>query len=265
MTETETQEVVREPQAPQAGTPRGRSVVGRILRWIGRMLLVVLIGAALGVGIYMGARRLYQDVIAPVQEYGTRLDDLEATLSAVQDEARRARQAEADRAAEWEGRLALQSEQLASLEANLEDLARQLGEVNASLQDLSDRTDDLEAIGPEVSALAGQLTAIEEALAAEEIPAQRVAKQLQLMRVMALLTRSRLWIEQGNYGLASEDIQAALATVEPLMGGEVEDEELVTLRGHLDAALDAVLSSRNLAEEQLELAWKVLLSITEQP
>ncbi|GEM_PF-1378545 len=265
MTEVDTQEVSREPQTPQEGVPRGPSVVARVLRWAARMLLVVLIGAALGIGVFLGARSLYRDLVVPVQEYGVRLDDLEAALNAIEAERRSASQAEAARAAEFEGRLAVQSEQLAVLEAGLEDAKDQIGEVRASLDDLSERTTELKALEGEFGALSDRLAAIEDALEAEEIPAQRVARQLELMRIMVLLTRSRLWIEQGNYGLASGDIQTALEIADLLLGEEAGDEDTMALRGHLAAALDAVLAQRNLAEEELELSWKLLLAMTEQP
>ena len=265
MTEADTQEISREPQTPQEGAPRGPSVVARVLRWAARMLLVVLIGTALGAGIFLGTRRLYRDLVMPVQEYGARLDDLEAALNAIEAERRSASQAEAARAAEFEGRLAVHAEQFAVLEAGLEEAKRQLGELSASLDDLSERATELEGLESEFGALSDRLAAIEEALEAEEIPAQRIARQLELMRLMALLTRSRLWIEQGNFGLASEDIQAALEIADLLLGEDGEDENSAALRGHLAAALEAVFTQRNLAEEELELSWKLLLEMTEQP
>ncbi len=57
--------------------------IGNVLRWLLRLIFILIIGAAVGVGIYFGAIYVYQQYIAPVQVHTIRLDILEAQ----QDEA----------------------------------------------------------------------------------------------------------------------------------------------------------------------------------
>jgi hypothetical protein len=124
----------------------------------------------------------------------------------------------------------------------------------------------LEQAKKELDSTGEQLQELQATVDAGELPAEQVRANLQLMRVMNLMTRARLWIEQDNFGLASEDIRAALDLIQPLAADEISDDEspsqLQQIADQLTLALDAVRTDPVLTEEELEIAWKLLLEAT---
>jgi SMC interacting uncharacterized protein involved in chromosome segregation len=262
--EMETQQ--KRPPQKEKASPEEPSLIMRVIRWVFRMLAVVLLGIALGAGIYYGVRRIYRDTIEPLQTLDQRMMEMEATVSELNAALRDERNSTARQISELQGRIAAQAEDIASLSAQTSRIEIQIEGQGEALEAVAELRAGLEQAKKELDSTGEQLQELQATVDAGELPAEQVRANLQLMRVMNLMTRARLWIEQDNFGLASEDIRAALELIQPLAADEISDDEspsqLQQIADQLTLALDAVRTDPVLTEEELEIAWKLLLEAT---
>jgi uncharacterized coiled-coil protein SlyX len=230
----------------------------RALRVILRLIVVLLVGIGLGVGAYLGIPALYRQYIEPVQVNTQRLVDLEQAFQQAQADARQDRTTWNERLAAVEARLAAQAEAVAALQADIAQQGQDLDDLSSLPRRVADLAGDLEDTTTRVADL-------EASLAAADSPTQRLGRQLQLIRAMELLTRARLWLTQGNAGLASQDITSARTLLAGLLAAAPEEEAaaLEAIIARLDLALEDLTTSPVVAADDLEIAWQLLFAATE--
>lgn len=236
----------------------------RVVRVILRLAVILVLGITLGAGIYFGVPRLYRDFIAPIQENQQRLTDLELALEKEKESASRQIAQLGDRLAEVEGRQAMQAEELAAAQASLESLRTLQTEQASELARLDDLAEELAGLSQDYQEIETRLTALESDLTSLEIPAGRIGRQLQLIRVMTLLTRARLSLVQDNLGLAAADIETATQILAETIasGSQVDALTLNPILDRLELALEDVRLSPVIAADELEIAWKLLVEAT---
>lgn len=257
-------------EAVQGEEVERRSEVPGVMRKLGRVLfrtlVAIIVGLAIGIGLYYGALRLYREAIEPIQGYGDRILDLERRLDLLSKDMEVESQELNDRQASIEGRLAMQAEALASVEALVdaaqEDLREQRGILNA-VGELEGQVEDLTIAVDNVSSLVEQF---ELEIVAGDLTAQRVQRTATYLRAMSLLTRAQLELDRDNYGFAAEQIAAARAVMSGLIvvdetsGESVGDEALVGLiLERLDAVLLDLPSRPAVAGDGLEAVWKLFM------
>lgn len=257
-------------EAVQGEEVERRSEVPGVMRKLGRVLfrtlVAIIVGLAIGIGLYYGALRLYREAIEPIQGYGDRISDLERRLDLLSKDMEVESQELNDRQASIEGRLAMQAEALASVEALVdaaqEDLREQRGILNA-VGELEGQVEDLTLAVDNVSSLVEQF---ELEIVAGDLTAQRVQRTATYLRAMSLLTRAQLELDRDNYGFAAEQIAAARAIVSGLIvvdetsGESVGDEALVGLiLERLDAVLLDLPGRPAVAGDGLEAVWKLFM------
>ncbi len=257
-------------EAVQGEEVERRSEVPGVMRKLGRVLfrtlVAIIVGLAIGIGLYYGALRLYREAIEPIQGYGDRILDLERRLDLLSKDMEVESQELNDRQASIEGRLATQAEALASVEALVdaaqEDLREQRGILNA-VGELEGQVEDLTLAVDNVSSLVEQF---ELEIVAGDLTAQRVQRTASYLRAMSLLTRAQLELDRDNYGFAAEQIAAAraimsgLIVVDETSGESVGDEALVGLiLERLDAVLLDLPSRPAVAGDGLEAVWKLFM------
>ncbi|MFN2147583.1 MAG: hypothetical protein ACK2T2_04270 [Anaerolineales bacterium] len=276
MTEELKQESTQ-PEAAQVDSPAdapelrsGPNLAGRIGRFLLRLLVVVVLGAALGAGLFYGAIRLYRDAIEPLRTLDTRLADLQLQIDRLQETQGEQTADMRDRLTTLEGRMAALNEQVSELEARAGILQEDQNALETRVEDLKPIEAQLDAVAADQETLAMRMQGVEDMVASEELPAQRVARDLQLLRAMTVMTRARLSLSQLNLGLAQADLGAANDILAILVGtgtGVAEgtapaDSRLVEASDHINAALTSVLSRPAVAEDELEIAWKLLIELT---
>ena len=94
----------------------------RFLRLVLRIVVLLILGIGIAVGAWYGLPKLYRDFIAPVQENQQRLDQLEASLETSGEMIDTQIAQVGDRLVELEGRLAVQAEEIAALQALVDGL-----------------------------------------------------------------------------------------------------------------------------------------------
>jgi uncharacterized coiled-coil protein SlyX len=233
---------VEEPQAiPPESTPKRPSFgqrVKRVLLFLLRLILVLVILAALAVGISYSLPLLYQKYIQPVrdntaqlEQLNTRVAENQITITGLQTQLQ-AIQTE----------LARQSESLSGLDGRVQTVEGQIQKHTQTLVAL----EQLQNITQEEN----------KSLNAE------MMRQIDLMKSMELLSRARLFMYQSNFGLARQDVQTArdlLVALQPTAPENLAGD-LTEIIHRLDLTLSNLPAFPVAASDDLDIAWQVLLA-----
>lgn len=136
--------------------------------------------------------------------------------------------------------------------AQQSEMQTALGELTASLSALDESTarnrDDIQALG------AGQTS--------EKAALATLQRELQLIKVVELLARSRLFLAQGSPGLAQQDVQSGRSLLVVLQGTapSYQAGPLAEMIARLDAILENLPGTPVSAAADLEVAWQLLLN-----
>jgi hypothetical protein len=212
--------------------------LGRFLRFLVRLFLVIIVGAAIGVGLYFGLPWLYQRYVVPVEQNTSNLVELQS------------RQEQTE-------------QQLVDLQSKLQMLATVQDQHDQSLTDLDQRLGEVEK---EITPHTESLSALEKIQAdlqqQNKSASAELERQIDLLKAMELLSRARLFMYQSNFGLARQDVQIArdlLATVQPDAPKPLATElEAVILR--LDMTSSNLPDFPVAASDDLDIAWQILLA-----
>jgi chaperonin cofactor prefoldin len=244
-----------------------------------RLVFVLVIGIALGVGVYFGIPLLYNRFILPVQEntikitnlealheqdknqLTQRLDDLQTRLEALatqndQDKETiaelRAQVAEAQSASE-----VLQKAQETYLD-RLDTLQNSLDKVTATLEAMDKK---VAGLVDDFNRQQGDIQTMQEVLTGQDTPVAALRRELQMVKAMELLTRSRMFLLNKDIGLAQADIQTARDLllevqlgVQPFQAGTIQD-----IVNRLNLAITNLAVVPGLADQDLEVAWQLLV------
>ena len=123
---------------------------------------------------------------------------------------------------------------------------------------LVDINNSLEQFGSSISAVEEKSQELEARLFSDDEPINQLRRDIQLLKAMELLTRSRLFLSQDNLGLAEDDIQSARELLSNLQVPETQAEVLVDTIERIDQALDNLPLSPDLAAQDLEIAWQLI-------
>lgn len=240
-----------QPAPAPSGATRGPGAwLHRARRVALRLLLAVILGIALGAAAFYGVPALYQDFIQPRQSNAQRLSDLEEAVRQEHELDRQERASLALRLSQLETRLAALQAQADAQARELDLLANMPGRAARLEQDIEQALADI--------------AALQDALGAADAPSQRLARQLQLVRAMELITRARLWLVQSNFGLAADEIDSARQALEALVATAPAEEaaRLRPIADRLAMALTNVETAPVVAADDLEIAWKLLVAAT---
>ena len=272
---------VEETTTPPSSGDQFRSGCSSFLRAVLRLLLVVFFGILLGYGLFFGVPKLYQRYILPVQ---TRIQDLENArlqqdqntqqlLQQIQELQKRINALEMRSDTDNQAISELNSyltaiplTQQAQLDASSATQAAAkvtVDEINSALETLDNRlariASALEKTNTEANSLNDQVKSLEGQIQAEDAPVAALRRELQLVKAMELVTRSRLFLVQNNLGTAEQDIIAARDLLAALAVPSYQAEALASIIAHLEAASNSLPETPVLASEELEIAWQLLV------
>ncbi len=265
----------QKPSAPSFGQRVGKAFLALI-----RAILLLLIVVAIGALLVWSLPRLYTQFILPVQEHTARIEDLQTQ----QD----------DLAAQFVEQNAALLERIQALEEQQDGDKQTIDELNAQIRALQDRLDDfarqqetsqaelenlrqdLDALTVTLDALDAQYAALEKGinnnregltllsdyLTSQEAPLAVVYRQVQLVKAMEQLTRSRLSLELGDAGQARSGVEDARALLLDLraftFGAQTDAVDAIIER--LDLTLQDFDKSPSLVLNDLENAWQLLMA-----
>lgn len=255
----------------QGNVPQGRSAndesggIGRALAVLLRVLFVVVLAIALALAVYFGVPRVYRDWIQPVRENSARIEALERAQAAYQSDQEARLGRIGDRLASLEGKLGAQAEGIADVGARVETLDETGSELEAQIASLGDLESQIEDIKGALDDTTESLDQVRQDVVDLGNPSEELALNLQLLRVMELVNRSRLWLVQGNFGLAGQQIEMGIEAMDALVGQASQEDTksaLMAIRDHLSAADERLRVSPVVADNELEIAWRLLLEAT---
>lgn len=225
-----------------------RSAGRRLVVTLTRLILVVLIGVAIGAGAYFGLPLAYRGLVEPVRLNAERIDELEGGLDRTRDDLTELAERSAEQSAELEAASVETRERLAELqvatEGDLADLGNQLDSLAGDL-DALDR------------AIGAQAESLDQALETQPEPDAELRRELGITRALVHLLRARLWLVENDQGAAADEVQAALEVLQGIDG-------LASAVARLEQALAELQATPLVAAEDLEIAWMLLLN-AEQP
>jgi Skp family chaperone for outer membrane proteins len=273
--------------SPSSGQKFWRGL-GWLVKFILRLLFVLVIGVLLGAGIYWsasyGIAMVNQQIFQPIQNHTRQLADLESRYA--QDYSRLNEQSQAlqERIDALESQGDTTRETLDSLETRLMTTEAALSEmqiaIDAARENLSTLETQQTTFGPDITKLQSALTQLEtvvddltettasitsdvEALSVtvkDESPLVSVRTEVQVLRAMELLTRARLQLAQNNSGAATTEVQEARNVLLALSATVPADQQsaLTAVVQRLDLGLANLPNAPRLAEDDFEIAWQLL-------
>ncbi len=98
----------------------------------------------------------------------------------------------------------------------------------------------------------------EELLNSENSPLEKLRHEIELSRVIELLSRGRLYLAQSNFGSAKADIQAARDLLAELAAEN--DKTLQSAIARLDIGLENLPDFPVVAIGDVDMAWQLLIN-----
>lgn len=221
----------------------------RAIKVLLRLLVSIVLGFSIGLGLFWGGKTLYQLAVGPGPSYDQQMQEIQEEVAQLRLELA-ARDLEID-------------ERRSELESLVNDGADTI-------------TAQFEAINEQMTVLAAELAVgtdrlytLEMTLSEAGHPVDEMQGQLQLIRAMTLLSRAQFWMSEANFGQASDDLASAramISTQTEKWRGEAENEDRIKVLDEvvdrLDIALEDILMQPSIAEDEIEIAWKLLIVLT---
>ena len=231
-------------------------VLRAILRTILTLILVIVIIAALGLAGYYGYVYIHNEAVVPAQNarassayLSTRQAQTNLSLSQISGQVARLADSGSQNAAKIDSLNSSVSELQTAVQNQSQTLSR-LDGLEASLNSLSQRFDAN-------STTTGELQAT---LAASDFSFHDLQTQIKLLQVMELLNRSRLYMQQSNYGLAGSDIDNARQILLALQPGlpSYQQQTAGLWIQRLNLVTSDLPTYPALASNDLDMAWSML-------
>jgi archaellum component FlaC len=263
--------------------------LGWFLRFLLRLVFVLVIGALLGGAIYWGATygiaTLNRQLFQPIRNHTFRLNELEVQTTYYNEQMTQRLQALQERIDTLEKQGDTTRETLSSVQARLETSEALLGDVQKALDSAQKVVDQLqseqEGLAPSVKVLEKSLDELAKALdtldntvsqTVKDVDAlteqvddstalDKVRTEVQVLKAMELLTRARLLLAQGNPGSAMAEVQEARNVLLALQADvpEFQQTALLAVVQRLDLSLTNLPDAPRLAADDLEIAWQMLV------
>jgi TolA-binding protein len=250
------------------------SAFGTFFRALVRLLAIIAFIVLIGVAVFFAIPALYRQYIQPIwtsvdqlnqfqaEQMQTnaqilgRLDDIQARINALEIRSDSEAQSIDELRAALEGIPSTQQASFALLESTQTADLAMLNQISTDLNTLDKKVTRLSNAFEQTNA---QVQDLDRQLQAEDAPIAVLRRELQIVKAMELLSRSRLFILQNNLGLAEDDLGAArdlLASMK-VAASQVQAQKDIIAR--LDLAMGNLPGSPVLAAEDLEIAWQLLL------
>lgn len=255
-----------------------------------------VLGAILGILAFLGLAVLYIQYVQPLQEsveeldarmqqnedqISRRMDNIADRLAVIEDQSDSFKEALADLEVQLEAIEASQeilaagqseiAEDIQALDTEVSDMETRLGALESDLQAYISIKETLQAkletLQVDVEAASSFITGFNQnaETLSDQITSygerwQALENEIQLLKAMELLTRSRILLVQGNTDLARADIQDARDLLADLSGkvSDFQETALLEITSRLDNVLERINTAPTSVVNLLESAWKML-------
>lgn len=236
------------------------------LRGLLRLILVLLVGFLVGAGIYMAGNYLFQQAIYPTQQNTSQISKLNERMEEQWNLSQQRNQDIENRIVSLENGQTVLEDHLAEVTTNLNNYQQDLENLTNQQEDLQTRLDDIETSIDDLKKAQNELANVDEqisetlaAQSKEEI-LQPVWNELNVLKVMQQINRSRTFLLEDNYGMARQELEIANKIIETLLTQvpENESDQVLLWKARNDLAMSHLPENPVLAREDLEILWNLL-------
>lgn len=267
----------------------GQRLWSALIRLLALITFLLLIGAITAGGIigFIEIQRLANQVDATGQRVGLLRSDVDTLMAGNPDQDAQLVTLQTTISA-LESRLAVAEESLvADLTSQQEMLntlvdvaeanSNQAGTLETNLMALNDALvalqQDINENGRQIDALGGEIDGVETAVLtldqavidineqlADDEALSQVEEAIALFRVWELISRARLRLLENNVGLAANDVESSIRTIDGLLALEtaVDPDGLQMVQARLALAFASLPNNPSMANADLESAWDEL-------
>jgi chromosome segregation ATPase len=254
-----------------------------------KVLIVLVVLGALGAALYLGGPLLIDEyLLKDVRVNSEQIQDVSAELEANAEFMEQRLSDLHNRIEALEIQNDTDQQVIDDLSIQLDEAQNTLQEQSAALEDLGDLRSSLDDVRAQLALFEDQInelddnlgdfqtelrllnqSALENQQALKELRDRQDAEdtvgtlrqELELLKVMELITRARVSIGQDNTGFAGDDLQSAqdiLASLSQELPA-FQAEYLSNIAQRLDLASNNLTGAPGLVDEDLEVAWQLLL------
>lgn len=243
------------------------SGLGTAVSWLLKLLLVVILGALVGVGGYLAIPSLYLGIYRPVESNAQRIDQLSTQVGAAQGEADSALATLASGQAGLEATLAAESRSSSGIGGDLQQLQATQASLGLAVGRLSNVPEQLATMRAQTTTLASEVQALSTAMATPTPSGQDLAVTTQILRSMQLITGAQLALQGGNGGEADADLSRARDGLSALIaiGPPSLTDPLTQVVKRLDLARQEIKSNPAIAGADISVAWRLLADLSAAP
>lgn len=268
-------DVVLQPQQDEPGNKRRNDhPLVTVFKGLVRLILVILVGAALGLLVYLSYALVFRDLVLKPSS------DIQQSLSVAETRQALTQERVDDRLSEYNERLSvlesqhsLDAETISELQSDVEALQLAVESQTALLE----RIAELEATVVDIFAQAElmneqieentegvqhlQATLQSEGALSSKAENEALLREVRLLHALELLDRSRLYLLQNNLGLASQDILLARELLLLIYEDAPQDQQvlLVDWIDRLEGVAGLLPRSPGLASTDLEMVWNRMI------
>lgn len=253
---------------PEAGAEEQRpSGLRRAVSWTLKLLLVMFLGAVIGVGAYLTLPSLYRGFYDPVRSNAHRIDLLSTEIVAARRESDRTLGTLASGQAGLEATLAAESRSSSGMGGDLQQLQATQSAFGSALGGLSSVPEQLATMRAQTTALAGEVQALGTAMATPTASGQDLTVTTQILRSMQLITQAQLALQGGNAGEADADLSRARDGLSALIanGPQSLADPLTQVVKRLDLARQELKNNPAVAGADISIAWRLLADLSAGP
>lgn len=243
--------------SPESQPPSG---FARFLRALLRIFLFLIICVILAVGAYFGFQYLYQQAIVPAQESRMEANSIKTSVDTSLNETSQRMETLQQRIDALELQQTQDAETIAQLQAELEIVREANTRQDDTLKRLDDLSQQVTSLRATMSLANQQIDGVQNLLTASDSPLATLEREVQLLKVMGMLNRSRLSLTQNNYGLAEQQIEEAMSILVRLIA-QTPSPARDTLSAwvvRLQTAKDNLPANPILAADDMELVWQMI-------
>jgi len=215
-------------------------IMRRFVLAVLRLIIIVAVIGGCGAAIYFGVPLIYDNLLLPVEENTTQMNDISLRQSQVEFQLM-----------DMETRLAMLETGHSSQSDSISDLDARIQSLDADQSSLSD----------EIKKLDARIQTLEGADADRNEMLTDLLYQSDLLRAMELLSRARIFLYQSNFGLARADVQAAynvLVEMQPT-APDSKQQDINEALFRIDLALENLPDFPVAASDDLDIAWQILM------
>lgn len=254
--------------------PRKQGGFGRFMMGLLRVLLTLTVAILIGTAGFFGVQYLLQQATAPAAANMQRLIGMETQQASVHQQLDERIADFSQRLADLEARADVTVNELDELRGNEDALADVVLQLDQNLGGLAKLEGELEI---ELAALRSTVAVMSTADAVAILTPtvtpvgtddlEKLTQEVKMLKALELLSRSRLHFLNADYGMAETDLQNALRVLADLQvaGLAPKIDMYEEAMNRLKQAGRNLPASPNVAENDLETAWDLLVEILTNP